>query len=388
MTLFDSNIETIGDRAKGYAEPVFEYYNRSTRKDVVRVKQVLEDWFARFPKDTDLRQRFRSRIGRQHQGAFFELYLHELLTRLGYTVDAHPQVDEPTHPDFLASRNGDRQFYLEATIAAESDEEAGQQKLIDQAYDTLNRMRTPNFLLALRVQGAPQTAPRGRKLRERLERWLATLEWASVKEAWDKDGFEGLPIFPWEHDGWSLLIQPIPKAQEHRGSDDIRPIGFNMPFGVFPVTVDEDIKRAVQVKNKYGSLDLPFVVAINITGDFCSQYDVANALFGHETVIFTPTGTRSGDRLHDGAWDGPKGPQNTTISAVLVYRQLNMWTAKDVVPWFIHNPWARIPLPPDKLPFTQFVPDSDTRQLKKVDGRLPGLYLDLPEPWPPEDSDL
>ena len=35
--------------------------------------------------------------------------------------------------------------------------------------------------------------------------------------------------------------------------------------------------------------------------------------------------------------------------------------------------------PPDKLP----VPDSDTRQLKKVDGRLPGLYLDLPEPWPP-----
>ena len=47
MTLFDSNIETIGDRAKGYAEPVFEYYNRSTRKDVVRVKQVLEDWFAR-----------------------------------------------------------------------------------------------------------------------------------------------------------------------------------------------------------------------------------------------------------------------------------------------------------------------------------------------------
>jgi hypothetical protein len=390
MALFDAKVETIGDRPKAYAEPVFEYYNRSARKDISRVKEILEAWFTRFPEDAqvDLRQRFRSRIGRQHQGAFFELYLHELGTKLGYTLSAHPEVDEPTHPDFLVARNGDPQFYLEGTIAAESDKEAGQQNLGDQVYDTLNKMKTPDFFLSLRVQGAPQSAPPGRKLRERLERWLAALDWASVKASWDSDGFDGLPMYPWEHEGWSLLIQPIPKTGKHRGSDEVRPIGFSMPFGVFPVTVDEDIKCAVQVKNKYGSLGLPFVVAINVTGDFCSKHDVANALFGHETVIFTATGTRSGERLHDGAWDGPRGPQNTTISAVLVYRQLQAWNARHATPWFFHNPWARIPLAPDKLPFTQFVPEKDTGRLKKVDGNEPGSYLELPEPWPPEDPDL
>ena len=44
-----------------------------------------------------------------------------------------------------------------------------------------------------------------------------------------------------------------------------------MLAGVFPITVDEEIRRAVQVKNKYGELDLPFLVAISLTGDFCSE---------------------------------------------------------------------------------------------------------------------
>jgi hypothetical protein len=389
VPLFDERVETIGDRAKLYAESTFEYYNRSARTDIARIKQVLEEWYAHFPEDAkvDLRKRFRSPSERQHQAAFFELYLHELALKLGYTISAHPEVEEPTHPDFLLSKNGNPKFYLEATIAAESDDKASEQKRMDQVYDTLNNMVSPDFLVSLRVRGAPQTSPPGRRLRERIQRWFATLDWPTVRDSWERDGFEGLPMLSWEYEGWSLLIQPIPKTQEKRGSADVRPIGLTMPLEVNFLAVDEDIKCAVEAKNKYGTLDLPFVVAINVIGDFCSQYDVANALFGHETVIFSPTGTRPGERLHDGAWDGPKGPRNTTISAVLVYRQLRSWNAKQTVSWFFHNPWARIPLPTDALPFTQFVPDQQSGKLKKLDGRNPGSYLDLQDPWPPEDAD-
>lgn len=154
---------------------------------------------------------------------------------------------------------------------------------------------------------------------------------------------------------------------------------------MFPVTVDEDIKRAVQVKNKYGVLDLPFIVAINVTGDFCSQCDVMNALFGHEAVIFGPDGTRPGGRLHDGAWDGPTDPQNTTISAVMVYRDLKMWNLKTSESWLIHNPWARVPLPVKELPFPQFVPKAATGTLGRTNGQIPSTILDLPNLWPPEE---
>ncbi len=387
MPLFDTNAGSIGTRSKRYAESTFEYHNRSARPAIARIKAALEQWFARFPAagQTDLRQRFRSDSDRQHYSAFFELYLHELLIRLGFAVEVHPEVEETTHPDFLARRDDVPQFYVEATISTDSDLEAGQQRLMEQVYDSLDRLTSPDFFLALRVRGAPKTAPPGARLRHDLEWWLQSLDWAAVRQAWNAGGFDALPTYPWEHEGWSVLIQPIPKPQEKRGSQDVRPVGLTMPVTVSALTADEDVKKAVQVKNKYGELDLPFLVAINMMAEFCSQYDVMNGLFGHETVIFGPTGTRPGGRLHDGAWDGPRGPQNTVISCVMVYRELKPWNMKNAVPWFVHNPWANRPLLTDALPFSQFTPNHEAGTLVKREGNNPGSYLDLPEPWPPEE---
>jgi hypothetical protein len=104
----------IGDRPKGYAEPSFDYYNASSRADVAALRRLLDSWYRAFPAEAaaELRQRFRSRIERQHQGAFYELCLHELPRRLRYEAEVHPVVDEPTHPDFLIRRAGERRFYL------------------------------------------------------------------------------------------------------------------------------------------------------------------------------------------------------------------------------------------------------------------------------------
>jgi hypothetical protein len=179
---------------------------------------------------------------------------------------------------------------------------------MDQVYDSLNHLNSPDFFLALRVGGAPKTAPPGARLRGDLERWLGTLDWGAVRQAWEAGGFNNLPTYTWKHEDWNVLVQPIPKSQAKRGSPDIRPVALNMPLAVSGVTADENVKRAVQAKNKYGVLDLPFLVAINIMTDFCSQYDVMNGLFGHETVIFGPDGTRPGGRLHDGRVGWAKRP--------------------------------------------------------------------------------
>jgi hypothetical protein len=386
MPLFDTQVESIGTRPRNNAEPIFDYFNRTARQDVLAIKNVLEQWFEQFPENgkADVRGRFRSDdLG--NRSAFFELYLNELMARLDYGVEVHPDIQEPTHPDFLLRRGAVPEFYLEAKITTDSKEKAGQQRRMDQVYDSLNRLRSPDFFLALRIRGAPATPPPGARLRADLERWIGTLNWDEVRRLWDVGGFEALPSHSWEHEGWSLLIQPVPKSNESRGSADVRPIGLTMPLTVSVVTSDEDVKDAVEEKSKYGNLRLPLVVAINISSDFCSRYDVINGLFGHETIIFGPRGTAPGGRLHDGAWDGPNGPRNSEVSAVIVYRQLEAWNMKEREPWFIHNPWALNALSPNSLPFSQYIPNHRAGSLDRIEGRSPGLYLNLPDPWPPEE---
>src|SRR6266436_6016709 len=106
-------------RWKKETEPTFVYYNQSARPSVVIFREMIEGWFNRFRDEDkkDLRKRFRSPNDHNHLSAFFEIYLHELLSRLGFEVEADPLPERTTHPDFVASTRGSNLFYLEATIA-------------------------------------------------------------------------------------------------------------------------------------------------------------------------------------------------------------------------------------------------------------------------------
>jgi predicted nucleotidyltransferase len=150
---------------------------------------------------------------------------------------------------------------------------------------------------------------------------------------------------------------------------------------------DEGIKKAIEAKGKY-DVNMPLLVAVNLMEDFCKTYDVMNALFGHETVLFTPTGTRSGERVHDGAWMGPQGPQYASISAALIFHDLQVWNIRQDKWWIVHNPWTLRPLDPGLLPFSQYVLNKEQGALQLVKGSMAvGDVLGLPDPWPPEEQD-
>src|SRR3712207_8522149 len=54
-------------------------------------------------------------------GAFFEVYLHECLRRMGYSVTCHPELEGTSRrPDFLAKKGG-RSIFVEARSASASD---------------------------------------------------------------------------------------------------------------------------------------------------------------------------------------------------------------------------------------------------------------------------
>lgn len=394
LPLFDS-IDRVDTGPAKHSEPSFEYLNRSGRPPTQKVRNLLDKWFNRFPRDAqaELQARFRSSDDHQHFGAFFELYLHELLLSLDFTVELHPSLPqtETTHPDYLVRKSGTELFCLEATIASASNEEAAAKARESVVYDTLERMDSPNFFVAIQLRGSPATPPPGASMRRFLERKLAKLDPDEVTIQYETGGFDALPAWHFEYRGWDLTFRPIPKRPDARGKPGIRALGmwFYEPRYMTPHL---GIRSSIGEKaTRYGELDLPFVVAVNVMDPFCDRGDIADGLLGQETLTFVrgPEGhvvSSRAERKGNGAWYGPSGPQNTRVSAALVVVGLFPWTIAKVIPMLWHNPWATLPLRPNIWPLAQLVPDHEKGETLEREGIDVAELLRVGRNWPEDDQ--
>lgn len=276
MTLFDQ-IERQGTGPRLYAQPDFDYLNKSARPGVAVVRQTLEDWFSRYPvaHRPELRAQFRS-DNHQHRSAHFELVLHELLLRLGVDVEVHPAVPGTNRrPDFLVNSPSGARCYLEAILATnQTREEAAAEARKNQVYDAINQLNSPDFFIGIDPIGSPETPPSGQHIRAFLTERLAGLnriEILALLEQQNVPGFEGLPHWRYEHDGWTIDFFPLPKSDALTGQASVRPIG--LEFGAFQLLqTKETIRNAVQRKaGRYGELALPYIVAVNVLSDFVDR---------------------------------------------------------------------------------------------------------------------
>lgn len=374
---------------KLYAESIFDYLNRSARLEYKRIRTLLEQWFERFSSEVqdELRERIRSKDDRQLLGAFYELYLHELLSKLGFSVEIHPTVsNRATHPDFRVLKDGKPLFYLEATLAALSDTDTSAKAREKQVYDTLNRMKSPDFFIGVKVRGAPTTNPPGAKMRSFLENKLSNLDPDVVTKQFDQGGLEALPSWNWKYNDWQITFSLIPKKPEARGKHGVRPIGLQMQ-DVRWHTPHIRIRESIQDKaTKYGELDLPYIVAINITDEFgVDEIDICNALFGEEqiTIILHRNNVigQKPNRKPNGAWYGPSGLRNRRVSAALIADNLYPWSIAKVTPILWHNPWTNRPLTLDTLLLPQLF-SGENNQLEKLKGKNGRELLGLNPNWP------
>jgi hypothetical protein len=374
---------------KLYSESIFDYLNRSARLESKRIRNLLEQWIEGLSSEVqdELRARIRSRDDRQHLGAFYELYLHELLSKSGFSVEIHPAVNnKTTHPDFRVLKDDKPLFYLEATLVALSDKDTSAKAREKQVYDAINRMKSPNFFIRVKVRGAPTTNPPGAKMRSFLEDKLSNLDLNMVTKQLEQGDSEALPSWNWKHNGWQITFSPIPKKPEARGKHGVRPIGLQIQ-DVRWLTSHIKIRESIQDKaTKYGELDLPYIVAINVTDEYgVDEIDINNALFGEEQITIILCGNNIIDqkpnRKPNGAWYGSGGPQNQRVSAALIADNLSPWSIAKVTPILWHNPWANRPLTSDTWLLPQLFPE-ENNQLVKRKGKHGRELLGLDPNWP------
>lgn len=390
MLFLDDNHSETGPA--GYTEKRFSYLNRCGRAECFRVREVLEDWFTRYPENEkdELRSRFQSGDDTHFVSSFFELYLHELLVRLNYRVEVHPEVSEPKSkkPDFLAITPGGKGLFVEAVIASDTtEEETATSSMKNVLYDTINTLKDPDFYVGIKEEGKLKTPPPGRKIRNGLERWLRELDPDKCLLLTQQGKFDDLPKWNFSHDGWKIEFTAYPKSKEARGKPGRRLIGMHMSSGFQLIDSRTSIRQAIRRKaSRYGSLEKPYIIAVNAMGGFVDQIDIMEALFGKEVLVFPqglPPNVQPETKLTrqpDGAWTSTFGPRNTRVSGVLVGVSAvpSSIAAKDLE--LYHNPWAQHPCEGPITELTEYVP-IENRITKEV-GKHPRALFDLPETWP------
>lgn len=342
--------------SKRHSESSFAYLNRSARVEISRVREFLEKCVADYPRSEagELVARLRSGDDRQFDSASFELLLHALLRALNYELEPHPLLTNgsASRPDFLVSTPQGNRFFLEAVLASEiSDATVGTAAIKGSVMDALNAVTHANFVIDVLDEGHPKTQPSGKKLARSVLAWLDSLDPDAVQDQINANGYDAIAPFVWTHDGWTLSIKPIPIKPERRGRAKSL-VGVSMG-GAGWINAWTPIRDAIKSKgSKYGVLELPLVVAVNVDAFTLDRRDEVQALFGQEEIVVSvdqPEREPRTQRALNGAWIGLGGPQYTRVSGAWLFNNLSPYTVASRRNTLYLNPWAAATVPDELL---------------------------------------
>jgi hypothetical protein len=390
VPLFDNKPRSDPGTARA-SESSYQFLDRVDDPVFARVRDLFNDWFASLAAHQseeaarDMRGRLRSKQTLQFYGAFWELYLHEAFTRLGFDIESHPQSSKDTRPDFLLTREKER-FYMEAVMPSPSTDEEEGPASVQTVTEYVDGARHPDFYLSLHSISAGQSTPKKAQVTKEVEAWLNTLEWC---DWWTAPGSASSPALPRTEltvRDWKLEVSAIPRSPERRGLQ-VPMIAIYPAMGGFPSAVAKDVQPKLADKaNRYGDLDAPYVIAVWFMATFASQQTAPEALFGYE--VPTDVGTLALDlppstqRLPS-LWSA-KNERRGRVAAVLAAPSFdfNYSAVTKAMPRLWSNPWADRPFDID-TPFANSRVQADESAVTNTAAAVPPSELfDLPADWP------
>ncbi|WP_370325524.1 hypothetical protein [Euzebya sp.] len=384
MTIFSRTTRTDPSPAS-HGDSHFQFLDRVSGPYWDQVRDLIEDWFSRLCTDAqaDVRGRLRSKDDRQFAGAFFELYIHECLFRMGYSVTCHPELEGTSRrPDFLAVKEG-RSIYVEARSASSSDVAVAKSARVKAVYESLDRLDSPNFFLWIDVAEHGDDPLRARPLRGHLEKWLAGLD--PDEHTLESKRRDDLPAFTHTDAGWKIEFRAVPKSREARGTEGVRPLGIFGGVEAQWVQDDEGIRAALTDKGSaYGSLGAPFVVAVASGSMSLDDDDVLNALYGTEVIELRTfaDGTQStaATRKPDGYWYKGDHWDHRGVSAVLIVKSLHPAFVGKQQHTIWEHPDPEVPVDPLPIWRRSLIEDGDMTFVEPE--RSQAEWFGLGDPWP------
>jgi len=342
IKLFDKTTEFIHGSSKNN-ENSYNYYQKSSREDIGIIRNVLETWFSKFPEDE--KKELKNRFKKDLDSAFFELFLFTLLSKLGFKIEIHPELKtSKKRPDFLITKNG-LSAYVEAKICYDKiDEEMAFERMQNQFYDDINKVRIEGFLLAIdELEFKTKKQPSVKALNAKIVKEIELLDPKNVSAQLKKYGFEYIPKIEFENTDVKIVLKamPLPESEQERISES--------PIGIFPIETfwgggEESLKTSIIKKAKrYGKFEIPYLICVNSLGKKTSgKIDIENVIWGSLQYSYsTDPKNRNGKttRAQNGVFYNSKKAKLTNVSGILVTKIFpsNIPNGKY---WVYKNPFA------------------------------------------------
>ncbi|SOD94273.1 hypothetical protein [Caenispirillum bisanense] len=332
----------------------------------------IYDYYHLFPdEDGSLKKRLQSQSEKDRQGAEFELLLHEMFRRAGCQLTPHPKISGSSEtPDFLVDTPDGKSFFLEATVVTGTSDhfeksEARKRPLLEKLY----RLRREGIYLEFGIYGTPEQPVATRAIIRRVQDWLACLSVEAVRRRrrYLTNHAERYPRYRLPRLGerepeWKEPDPPSSPAEKTSlyiilgeechlivvaWPEDEVPAGIPLQVLCQPFFGEPGIKAKLAKKaRKYGPVDKPLLVAVNVMRHFGSSLSDVGARFSEEILGYRDTNFDEDGNLVDGAYiNGVLSPTaNRKVSGVLVFTKFDVKHLQDSYARWIINPWARIPL--------------------------------------------
>ena len=324
MNLFDDiKREPATSTSSPYS--AFVALNQDGSPGAQDLRDKLESWFQKFPIDgqDDLRGRFRSVLHDAHEGAFFELFLHELLTNLGLKVEVHPTLPNSTHkPDFLVC-DGSKCFYLEAATTGRRSGPFTPTNTGQEVIEALGTLTSSDFNLSIEITGELSQSIRKAPLRSKFKKLLSQGHDPDEVEATvDACGLDAAPSTQYETDGWCIQAWLSPISRPARICCQTRQIKVNFKSAAWTKRIDP-VRTKLREKGKnYGDPQLPLVIAVQTRDPFYNgRRSDMEVLFGNERIRSVDDGPVL-DREPNGVWSKGHG---MGIGAFCRFQKADIW---------------------------------------------------------------
>ena len=280
----------------------FDALDTNPKEWAMYARGWLENAYSEFPDNSkkDLRERFQDKRLGQHQGAYFELIIHELMRRSGGKIKIHHSgLGGRKTPDFLVESDG-QSFLLETkTLMPRPDEDKYYYEDTEKdVFRKLGCLVSKEFFFRVKFSGVlSRNLPKSKIKQEvrPLLRW-GTGNLRDLKRIFStsnrpfsqifsaEDSFHYLNIKEPPHGGnmafiedgeWKMSVSLIPTTER------LKDLPLESPFypepermidtprdGLGRGGLDEKIRdRLREFTNGYQGLRLPLVLAIHLTRD-------------------------------------------------------------------------------------------------------------------------
>lgn len=292
-------------------DPIYDHYNRCNRDNDATIRNMLVNWFVEYPEFQ--RDELKTRFKKAFYDCFFELFLYKMFMSLGFEIEIHPPLPNSLkRPDFLIKKNGLR-IYIEAkTVHGKSHAEEAHERFVKQVYKKLNAIRIKGHILHfeefdIKTKEQPSTST----LIDVIEREASLI---ISKGSVDKDKIM------YQSDDFHLVASLVPLKNNPNGYPR-NPIGIH-PVELFYDGCEEHIRKAIVGKaRKYGSLDYPYIVCIDVLSDHVSgEEDIESAIWGSLAMRFIEGSEAPGIMTHmdNGVFHSKGKPILRKVSGVLV----------------------------------------------------------------------